>query len=133
MKHRPLLASLLLTLSLAAAGQDPTTIEGTVLVGPHTSISATEVTINEYIEFITASNFDSTLFPNDQALPSDDYRLVYTNLRKRIQPKRSPLANNPVTGITYQQAVRYCEWLEAETNKGRSANTKIRIFLPSIE
>lgn len=41
--------------------------------------------------------------------------------------------NSPITGITFDQAVRFCKWKEQLINNDRDDSKKIQIGLPSIE
>lgn len=41
--------------------------------------------------------------------------------------------NSPVTGITFEQAIRFCKWQEKLINNDRDDSKKIQIGLPSVE
>jgi formylglycine-generating enzyme required for sulfatase activity len=44
-----------------------------------------------------------------------------------------PPLNSPVTGISFEQAIRFCKWKESLINKDRDNSKKIQIGLPSKE
>jgi Sulfatase-modifying factor enzyme 1 len=129
---------------------DPTLLRGCVPVGEHMSMYATEVTVRDYGEFIISHQYDSSLYPADSALPDQYYRLVFKSIKGERSMRdlmihlgwkafatgrgesHSPY-NSPVVGISYQQAVSYCEWLEATTNSNRPMYKWVRVGLPSIE
>jgi hypothetical protein len=111
---------------------------------------ATEVTVAEYCEFLMANGYDRSLYPDYRALGDSTYQWIFDGIsstkgwnaltRKIIQthpgPWKKPRAevplNNPVVGITYEQALRYCAWKEADINKDRPDYKKIKVALPAI-
>jgi hypothetical protein len=134
---------------------DPTLLLGTVSVGNETSMDACEVTLNEWLFFLDENRGDSSLFPDERALPSPWYSLLLADVRNgrpfhylrgggngffglkwrsidSLPRGASVPINAPITGITYEQALRYCKWLENKVNKDRSADRQIVIGLPSV-
>lgn len=120
-----------------------------------------EVTIGDYIEFLSEQQFNAQLFPQ---LHNEWYRLLFEDLKKgkdftyvkegevrgpmkTISPRRFLLTkeakeldeninanlNLPITGISYEQALAYCAWKEEYINKAQ--DNKIRyihkVGLPS--
>lgn len=122
-------------------------IDYTVRIDKNLAMKATEVNVYNYMEFVAANGYDPSLFPEDNNLPYPAYKALLEYYKgsdhskhRRIQAWDSiwhvyhdlPL-NSPITGVSYEQAMRYCAWLEAITNAGRRPDRQIAISLPSIE
>ena len=138
--------------------RNPVKIPRTVPIGKDISMCQTEVSVDEWLEFMDANHLDASTFPDDSALPSRWYKVLFTDLKRRDhlehlihaadgryrfkkdslirslikEPEVFP-GNTPITGITYAQALRFCEWKEAEVNKDRPPGRQIRIGLPSTD
>ena len=140
------------------AQKNPVKINGTVLIDNSTSMKTTEVTIKEWIEFIVNNNFDASLFPDKQVVSNStnalfndlqkgkDFEYItilnYPRISKEIRTVRNFKKlveadtfafslNLPITGISFQQARRFCAWKENSVNANQAI--KIKISLPSIE
>jgi hypothetical protein len=134
-------------------------IGGTTSINKTTGIRATELTVREYLDFFTSSNYDSTLLPEQEILETLPYRFLFEEVKnkkskylvyywmgdihtgvylKKLKNKEeekylSTLLSLPITGIKHENAVAYCAWLTKVTNertlKGRGC--KVLIELPS--
>ena len=56
---------------------------GTAPIDANTSMAATEVTVADWLQFIAANDFDSSLFPNENTLPTEWYKIIFKDLRKK--------------------------------------------------
>jgi Sulfatase-modifying factor enzyme 1 len=147
-----LLASfLLLTAYSPSLSRDPLLFAGMEPIGNHMSIHATEVNLDQWCEFIISNGYDATLYPDENALTDGWTKAIFNNLKapedlnhlkRRLQKsafidslrkEEYPPYNYPITGITYEQAIRFCHWKEQQINEYRPADRKIKISLPSIE
>lgn len=134
-------------------------VPGVVKVDSELSIRATEITVREYLEFIASNNFDRTLYPDSALLPLLPSRFLFDDLSKKsgftyfrlykqgtgffLKMKRQ--GNNaetqqlrtalfmPITAISYEQAVKYCNWLENKFNSmvREFPVCKVHIALPT--
>lgn len=144
--------------------KNPTKIYGTVEIDGHSSMRATEITMNEWMDFIVNNGFDTSLFPNNSCLAplasalfedlrkgkDFDYLEVVVHygaqkehsgdkgietakgFRKLIADDTTYFSiNNPIVGISFEQAKQFCQWKENVVNRYRSA--KVRIALPTVE
>lgn len=108
-------------------------------------MKATEVNIYDYMQFVTANGYDPSLFPDENALPSPVYKALIRSYRGPDHSRHArniswdsifhayhdlPL-NSPIAGISYEQAIKYCQWLEITTNADRRPDRQIAITLPS--
>ncbi len=129
--------------------QDPTRISGCVPIGHDTTMRQTEVTLEEYGEFIIAGHYDRSLYPADSALSDPTYKKFFEaidgeknmdDLREKIAGKLTDSAGNrvwypgyyPIVGISFEQALRFCKWEETLVNSDRPDDKKVRVSLPSI-
>jgi hypothetical protein len=128
---------------------DPTLLRGCVPIGENISMHATEITVAEYGDFIISNHYDSSLYPADSALPDKYYRIVINAIKghRSMSDLRNDLGrkpflagrkmhdpyNMPIVGITYNQAVKYCKWIEAIANSRQPMSKWIRVGLPPIE
>ena len=164
MKNLFLISFLSLAITYSFAQKHPTIIIGTVPIDENVSMKQTEVTIEEWMDFIINNNFDSSLFPEPKGIsPSvkilfedlmkgkdfeylqivdsrNIFKQVYGNKRVEPSKKFKDLQNKdtnyfslkiPITGITFEQASKYCEWKENIINQNRKV--QIKISLPSID
>jgi len=127
-------------------------------------MSAREITIAQWMDFIADNDFDETLFPDSACLPHSA-RLVFDDLRgrtnfkylkvrkslgdfeKRDGEKRINANSNfktvadadtnyfgldiPVTGISFNQVQRYCQWKESKlTAEGFK---QVSVSLPTVD
>jgi formylglycine-generating enzyme required for sulfatase activity len=136
---------------------DPTRIPRTVSIGYHISMRATEVTVEEWMDFIVSNNFDTTLFPDAKGMPNFAYRLVFEDLKSRGRFKYVTVskslqvsivnrvlwdsvnhmnevypANTPVVGISFEQARLFCKWKEGQINAVAKSGRLLTVGLPSI-
>ena len=147
------------------AQKNATEIDETVLIKNNVSMKQTEVTVQQWMDFIVNNNYDNFLFPKPECL-SNASLVLFEDLKKKKYfeylkvlhyggkskelfglktvvvdtPKIEALQAidtnyfsiyNPITGITFEQAEKYCEWKENITNRGRSK--LIKISLPTME
>jgi hypothetical protein len=126
---------------------DPTQIPGCVPIGNNVSMYFGEVTLDDYGEFIIANQFDRSLYPADSALGDQSYKDIFKQLDgvKDMQGLARKFLGNrtdtgfyyparyPIVGISFEQAIRFCEWKEAEINSDRPEGRKVRVSLPSIQ
>jgi formylglycine-generating enzyme required for sulfatase activity len=126
---------------------DPTQIPACVRIGNNVSMCFGEVTLDDYGEFIIANHFDRSLYPADSALGDQSYKDIFKQLdgvkdmqdfdrkflRNRTDTGFYYPARDPIVGISFEQAIRFCEWKEAEINSDRPEGKKVRVSLPSIQ
>ena len=145
--------------------RDPIRIPGTVLISNTVSMRQTEVTVDDWIEFVVANNFNPSLYPEDNAITDCWTRALFNDLRRQsnfqhfddqrralvkkgngrslflkrdalfdsLRKIEIPPINSPITGITYEQALKFCKWTEDNINKSRSEDKMVKIELPSME
>ncbi|MFT3824089.1 MAG: SUMF1/EgtB/PvdO family nonheme iron enzyme [Chitinophagaceae bacterium] len=122
-------------------------------------LRATEVTVREYLEFIANNDYDPSLFPDEtmlQSLPSaflfealrqrnnnyvtiaaSGYGVTWIHIKKQSNAQATKKLESvmlmPVTGISYQQATRFCQWKERLSNEVylKKSAYKLSISLPS--
>lgn len=153
-----LLYFILSTAYRAPVASDPTKIPRTVSIGPCFSMSALEVTVEEWMQFIVDNRFDPSLFPDENAFPASTYKMLFAALKNADHDRYFKVAHNgdvipkyswwidqnkrsgkdmplnyPITGITQEQAIRFCKWKEGKINADRHPECYISIDLPSIE
>jgi hypothetical protein len=112
--------------------KDPTLINRTVSISDNMSISALEVTVFEWREFILANNNDPALYPDTVALMDPGYRLLFKDLNTQNKAALA-IRNYPVVGITYEQALLFCRWKQRVVNGTHRDDQKILISLPSAD
>lgn len=112
--------------------KDPTLLNGTVSIGDNMSMSACEVRIIEWREFILANNNDPALYPDTSALTDPGYRLLFKDLNTQNKAALAVL-NFPVVCITYEQALLFCRWKQRVVNSTRRDDQKIIISLPPVD
>jgi len=139
----------------------PLKIFGTVRIDSATLMEETEVSLKEWMGFIVNNNFDESLYPDSTCIASStklvfndlrrkkdfQYLKVTKNWLKYFGDKEVETAKDfnklaetdpnyfslklPVTGITYEQAQKFCKWKEDVINQNQK--DKITVSLPSIE
>jgi hypothetical protein len=150
--------ALLTGVDMRPAERNPVLIPKTGRIGKDSAMSTTEVNVDQWLEFMGTNHLDGSTFPADSALPGRWHSILFTDLKKRdhfehlvrtsegrfhfrrdslfyalAKTHESDPGNSPITGITYEQALRFCEWKEAEVNKNRPPGKRIKIALPSID
>jgi len=138
-------------------------LPGTVSIGHNICMRQTEVTVHEWIDFIVNNDFDSSLYPANACLSNSWTRLIFEDLKNKgnfkhlivsripahqsllsFRLKRDALSDSlkktefvplslPITGITFDQAVKFCKWKEQLFNMDRDDSKKVQVGLPSIE
>jgi formylglycine-generating enzyme required for sulfatase activity len=165
MKKTLLILSILWLGHIEMYGQkNPTSIYGTVPIDNTSSMDATEVTINEWIQFVINNDFNKDYFPNSTII-SNLSKLLFEDLKKqkdfefieviknfgllrenygskgfKVTKKFKSIIeadtnyfsiNNPIVGISFWQAQKFCEWREELVNRTKAI--KIKVTLPSFE
>lgn len=158
-----LISSLLIQSSCSKHIVSCAKVPGTVEVDRSFSVRATELTVREYMEFIANKNFDNNLYPDSTLLASLPSKFLFDDLSRRsnfsflrINKTQAPdggwlrmkkqksseeteklksILFMPVTGISYEQASAYCQWLENRFNNWtkKYPECRLTITLPSIE
>jgi hypothetical protein len=112
--------------------KDSTLLNGTVSIGDKMSMSSCEVRIIEWREFILANNNDPALYPDSSAFTDPGYRLLFKDLNTQNKVALA-IRNFPIVGITYEQALLFCQWKQRVVNSTRRDGQKIVISLPSAD
>jgi len=151
----------LVTSQQSDAQPKPPKIYGTVNIDQFTLMSYREVTIKEWMAFIVNNHFDNSLFPDSSAIdPTSElvftdlrkqhnfaYLKIVGNLYryagdKTVEPsgdfRKLIFADPnyfsleiPITGITFEQAQKYCKWKEDMINQNQKI--RVEVSLPSVD
>jgi formylglycine-generating enzyme required for sulfatase activity len=85
-------------------------------------VANTETTLSQWKNFQYSSGDEGTLVPNpfnqclDQMTSENDYAVYYrdttiTNRKGKPEKVKLSCSRLPVTGVSYEQALAYCDWL----------------------
>lgn len=122
-------------------------LPGCLRVDDKVVMKATEVNVYDYMEFVAANGYDPSLFPADNDLPYPAYQALLRYYKGPDHSKHTrsqawdsiwhayhdlPL-NSPITGVSYDQALRYCQWFEEKTRKEIQPSYLFHISLPTVE
>ena len=86
------------------------------------------VTVSQYQAFVEAGGYENDTWWTDTGLAWMKDKEI-TGIRGFGEPYSLP--NHPVVGVSWYEAVAYCNWLEAYLKEKKLIPTNMRILLPS--
>lgn len=101
-------------------------------------IYKTEIPNSEYLKFVNSLPKEQRIsyLPNDKIWANDSLYIFINNSTygdRVIDNYSSQLNDYPVVNISYESALKYCEWKTNEINQKRKLNFRIEVTLPNEE